>query len=88
MSYQQLNDKLEGLQQALILWTNIAHKLWEARTTLLPKVNDHGHGLTGDSPIFSPEILAVYDGLDALYMEAETKKREILAQIAMLQVKA
>jgi hypothetical protein len=47
-----------------------------------------GHGLTGDSPIFSPEILAVYDGLDALYMEAETKKREILAQIAMLQVKA
>ena len=47
MSYQQLNDKLEGLQQTLILWTNIAHKLWEARTTLLPKVNDHGHGLTG-----------------------------------------
>jgi hypothetical protein len=83
-----LNEKLEGLQQALILWTNIAHKLWEARSTLLPKVADHGHILTGDSPIFSTEILAVYDGLDALYMEAEAKKREILSQIAMLQIKS
>jgi hypothetical protein len=82
-----LNDSFESLQQALILWTNIAHKLWEARSTLLPKIHDHGHGELGDSPVFSTEILAVYDGLDALYMEAEKKKREILAHIASLQDK-
>jgi hypothetical protein len=82
-----LSENFESLQQALILWTNIAHKLWEARSTLLPKIHDHAHGESGDSPIFSSEILAVYDGLDALYMEAEKKKREILSHIASLQVK-
>ncbi|APV43863.1 hypothetical protein Dform_00508 [Dehalogenimonas formicexedens] len=80
-----MSDSLENLQQALTLWTNIAHKLWEAKSTLLPKNSDHGHGEDGDSPIFSKEILAVYDGLDALYIEAEAKKREILACIASIQ---
>ena len=82
-----MSDSFENLQQALILWTNIAQKLWEARSTLLPKIHDHGHSESDDSPIFSPEILAVYDGLDALYMEAEKKKREILVRIASIQPK-
>ena len=69
-------DNLNDLQMALTLWTNIAHKLWEARSTLLPKSDDHTHGLTAESSLFTPEILAVYDGLDDLYMEAEKKKQE------------
>jgi hypothetical protein len=81
-------ETLDNLQQALTLWTNIAHKLWEARSTLLPKTHDHSHGVTAESSLFTPEILALYDGLDALYMEAEKKKREILERIARLQVEA
>ncbi|XUX00819.1 MAG: hypothetical protein TUN42_02210 [Dehalogenimonas sp.] len=80
-----MSDSFESMQQALTLWTNIAHKLWEAKSTLLPKNYDHSHGEDGDSPVFSKEILAVYDGLDALYVEAEKKKREILACIATVQ---
>jgi hypothetical protein len=80
-----LSDPSNGLQQALVLWTNIAHKLGEAKSTLLPKIKDPSHGEGGGSPLFSAEILAVYDGLDALYMEAEKKKREILACIAAVQ---
>ncbi|PVV84370.1 hypothetical protein [Dehalogenimonas alkenigignens] len=79
-----MSDNLESLQQALVLWTNIAHKLWEARSALLPRNPDHSPGAPGDSPVFSKEILGLYDGLDSLYMEAEQKKRQILERIARI----
>jgi hypothetical protein len=80
-----MSDSLEGLHQGLTLWTNIAHKLWEARAKLLPKTEEHTQDVGPERTVFTPEILAVYDGLDALYMEAEQKKREILERIARLQ---
>jgi len=68
----------ENLQQLLTLWVNVSHKLWEAKSKLLPKTEEHPHSPVSEQSFFSPEVLATYDGLNSLFLEAEQKKREIL----------
>ncbi|WP_058437922.1 MULTISPECIES: hypothetical protein [Dehalogenimonas] len=66
------------------MWSNIAHKLWEAKNQLLPKTHENAQDIPPGVSFFTPEMLAVYDGLDALYKEAEDKKRQTLDHIAHL----
>ena len=71
-----MNDSI-NLPERLALWVNVAHKLWEAKSRLLPVTEKHDPSI--ERPVFTQEIMATYDGLNTLFLEAEKNKREILA---------